>query len=86
MRSAALIWWERFVSGLGNFPQFRVMPMARHSVRLWWLRRLLVPVCGRGPEVLEVAANRFALSGNLDWSTFDHTASSPKSNGQNRWM
>ena len=31
-----------------------------------------------GPEAKEVVANRLSLGGNLDWSKFHQTASSPK--------
>jgi len=31
-----------------------------------------------GPEAQEVVANRLSLGGNLDWSKFHQTASSPK--------
>src|SRR5215471_10064064 len=90
-RSATLIWWERFVSGLGNFR----VPSYAYSAA-FGVFVLVVTIVGSGlwapykdatglsvnravlsgPEVVE--ANRLALSGNLDWSKFHHTASSPK--------
>ena len=86
-----MIWWERFVSGLGNFrvpsyaygAAFGVFVLVATIVGsgLWApykdatglsVNRAVLS----GPEVVE--ANRLALSGNLDWSKFHHTASSPK--------
>ena len=84
-RSATLIWWERFVSGLGNF---RVPSYAYGA--MFGVFVVVVTIVGSGlwapykdaravlsgPEVVE--ANRLALSGKLDWSKFHHTTSSPK--------
>jgi hypothetical protein len=84
-RSAASIWWERFVFGLGNIrvpsyaygAAFGVFVVVATIVGsgLWAPYEANRAVLSR-PE--KVAVNRFALSGNLDWSTFDHKASSPK--------
>ena len=92
-RSATLMWWERFVSGLGNF---RVPSYAYAAVLggfvvvativgsgLWAPYKETTDVSTSravlsGPEAQKVAVNRLALSGNLDWSTFDDSASSPK--------
>jgi hypothetical protein len=92
-RSAALIWWERFVSGLGNFrvPSYAygaafgafVVVATIIGSGLWAPYKNATDLSANravlsGPEAREVPANRFPLSGNIDWSTFDHTASSPK--------
>jgi hypothetical protein len=92
-RSATLIWWERFVSGLGNF---RVRSYAYSAA--FGVFVVVVTIVGSGlwapykdatdlsanravlsgPEAQGVVANRLALSGNIDLSKFDRTASSPK--------
>jgi hypothetical protein len=92
-RSATLIWWERFVSGLGNFrvPSYAygaafgafVVVATIVGSGLWAPYQDTADLSANrvvlsGPEAQEVAVNRLALSGNLDWSTFHHTASSPK--------
>jgi len=92
-RSATLIWWERFVSGLGNFripsyaygAAFGVFVVVATIVGsgLWAPYKDATGLSANravlsGPEVEGVEANRLALSGNLDWSKFHHTASSPK--------
>jgi hypothetical protein len=85
-RSATLIWWEGFVSGQRTF---RVPSYAYGAAFAVFLvvatiigSGLWTPYNYRGvlsgPEAQGVVANRLALSGNLDWSKFDHTASSPK--------
>src|SRR5262245_7092874 len=88
-RSATLIWWERFVSGLGTF---RVPSYAYGAAFAVFLAVATIVGSGlwtpynlsakrgalSGPEAQGVVANRLALSGNLDWSKFDHTASSTK--------
>ena len=87
------IWWERFVSRLGNFrvPSFAygaalgvfVVVVTIVGSGLWApykdatdssANRVVVS----GPEAQEVVANRLSLGGNLDWSKFHQTASSPK--------
>jgi hypothetical protein len=83
-RSATLIWWERFVSRLGNFrvPSFAygaacgvfVVVATIVGSGLWAPYKAVLS----GPETQEAAVNRLALSGNLDWSAFHRTASSPK--------
>ena len=92
-RSGTLIWWERFVSGLGNFrvPSYAygaafgafVVVATIVGSGLWAPYQDTADLSANrvvlsGPEAQEVAVNRLALSGNLDWSTFHHTASSPK--------
>ena len=92
-RSATLIWWERFVSGLGNFripsyaygAAFGVFVVVATIVGsgLWAPYKDATGLSANravvsGPEAEGVEANRLALSGNLDWSKFHHTASSPK--------
>jgi len=92
-RSATLIWWERFVSGLGNFriPSYAygaalgvfVVVATIVGSGLWAPYKDATGLSANravvsGPEAEGVEANRLALSGNLDWSKFHHTASSPK--------
>jgi hypothetical protein len=92
-RSATLIWWERFVSGLGNFripsyaygAAFGVFVVVATIVGsgLWAPYKDAAGLSANravvsGPEAEGVEANGLALSGNLDWSKFHHTASSPK--------
>jgi hypothetical protein len=92
-RSATLIWWERFVSGFGNF----LVPSYAYSAA-FGVFVVVVTIVGSGlwapykdatdlsanravlsgPEAQGVVANRLALSGNIDFSKFDRTASSPK--------
>jgi len=92
-RSATLIWWERFVCGLWKFrvPSYAygaalgvfVVVVTIVGSGLWApykdatdssANRVVVS----GPEAQEVVANRLSLGGNLDWSKFHQTASSPK--------
>jgi hypothetical protein len=92
-RSATLIWWERFVSGFGNFrvPSYAysaafgvfVVVVTIIGSGLWAPYKDATDLSANravlsGPEAQGVVANRLALSGNLDWSKFDHKASSPK--------
>jgi len=92
-RSATLIWWERFVSGLGNFriPSYAygaafgvvVVVVTIVGSGLWAPYKDATGLSANravlfGPEAEGVEANRLALSGKLDWSKFHHTASSPK--------
>jgi hypothetical protein len=93
-RSATSIWWERVVSGLWNFrvpsyaygAAFGMFVVAATIIGsgLWTpskdtsdLNTGSVAVIS-GPAVQESSGSRLALNGNLDWSKFDHTASSPK--------
>jgi len=92
-RSATSIWWERFVSGLGNFrvPSYTfgaafgafVVVATIVGSGLWAPYKEATDlsvnraVLSR-PETQEVAVNRLALSGKLDWAKFDHSASTPK--------
>jgi|SRR6516162_146877 hypothetical protein len=92
-RPATLIWWERFVSWLWKFrvPSYAygaalgvfVVVVTIVGSGLWApykdatdssANRVVVS----GPEAQEVVANRLSLGGNLDWSKFHQTASSPK--------
>lgn len=92
-RSATLIWWERFVSGLWKFrvPSYAygaalgvfVVVVTIVGSGLWAPYKDATGLSANravvsGPEAEGVEANRLALSGNLDWSKFHHTASSPK--------
>jgi hypothetical protein len=92
-RSTTLIWWEGFVSGLGNFrvPSYAygaafgtfVVVATIVGFDLWAPYKEATGLSANravlsGSEAQEVSANRLALNGNLDWSTFDHTASTPK--------
>jgi hypothetical protein len=92
-RSATLIWWERFVSGFGNFrvPSYAysaafgvfVVVVTIVGSGLWAPYKDATDLSANravlsGPEAQGVVANRLALSGNIDFSKFDRTASSPK--------
>ena len=92
-RSATLIWWERFVSGLGNFriPSYAygaafgvfVVVVTIVGSGLWAPYKDTTGLSANravlfGPEAEGVEANRLVLSGKLDWSKFHHTTSSPK--------
>jgi hypothetical protein len=93
-RSATSIWWERLVSGLWNFrvpsyaygAAFGMFVVAATIVGsgLWTpskdatdLNPGSVAVIS-GPAAQETSGSWLALNGNLDWSKFDHMASSPK--------
>jgi len=91
--SATFIWWERFVSGLGNFriPSYAygaafgvfVVVVTIVGSGLWAPYKDATGLSANravlfGPEAEGVEANRFVLSGKLDWSKFHHTTSSPK--------
>src|SRR5215469_753815 len=92
-RSATLIWWERFVSGLGTFrvpsyaygAAFAVFVVVATIVGsgLWAPYKdstdlSVNRVVLSGPEAQEVVVKRLSLGGNLDWSKFHQTASSSK--------
>ena len=86
-RSATLIWWERFVSGLWNFRVPSRVPSYAYGAA-FGVFVVVVTIVGSGlwapykdaravlsgPEAQGVVANRL-LSGKLDWSKFHHTAS-----------
>jgi hypothetical protein len=85
-RSASSIWWERFTSSLWNF---RVPSYAYGAV--FGLFVVAATIVGSGlwipykdasrvAVISESGAKgaRLALNGNLDWSKFDHSASSPR--------
>jgi len=92
-RSATLIWWERFVCGLWKFrvPSYAygaalgvfVVVVTIVGSGLWAPYKGAIDLSANravvsGPEAQGIVANRLSLSGNLDWSKFHHTASSPK--------
>jgi hypothetical protein len=85
-RSATSIWWERFTSGLWNF---RVPSYAYGAV--FGVFVLAATIIGSGLWIPYKDTNRvavisestaqgarLALNGNLDWSKFDRSASSPR--------
>ena len=87
-RSATSIWWERFTSSLWNF---RVPSYAYGAV--FGIFVVAATIIGSGLWIpyndtnrvavisetgAQGAAARLALNGNLDWSKFDHSASSPR--------
>jgi len=93
-RPTTLVLWERLVSGLWNFrvPSYAygaafglfVVAATIIGAGVWApykdaadLNPDRVAVLS-GPATQEVSGARLALSGNLDWSKFDHTASSPR--------
>jgi len=92
-RSSTMVLWERFISGLWNFrvpsyaygAVFGMFLVAATIIGsgVWSpykdaadLNPNRVAVL-TGPATQEVSGGRLALSGNLDWSKFDHTTSSP---------
>jgi hypothetical protein len=92
-RSATAIWWERFVSGFWNFrvPSYAyaaafgvfVLVLTIVDSRLWAPYKDVTDFNTKmavlsGPEAQEVVVKRLSLGGNLDWSKFHQTASSPK--------
>ena len=92
-RSATLIWWERFVSGLGNFrvPSYAygtafgvfLVVVTIVGSGLWTPYKDAADLSANravlsGLEAHGVVADRLTLSGNLDWSKFGHTVSSLK--------
>jgi hypothetical protein len=91
-RSAIQIWFERFVSGMWGFrvptyaygAAFGVFVLAASIIGsgVWAPFTQSVesesPKAGPRSAGVEVSGNRLALSGNLDWSKFDRSASSPR--------
>jgi hypothetical protein len=92
-RSAALIWWERFVPGFGDFRISSYAYGAAFGVfvvvatifgsGVWAPYKNATDFSANravlsGPEAQGVVANRLSLGGNLDWSKFHQTASSRK--------
>jgi hypothetical protein len=92
-RSAVQIWFERFVSRMWGFRMptyaygaaFGAFVVAATIIGsgVWAPFTQTVetasemPKVGSGSAGLEVSGNRLALSGNLDWSKFDRSPSSP---------
>jgi hypothetical protein len=86
-RSATSIWWERFTSSLWNFrvpsyaygAVFGVFVVAATIIGsgLWIPYKDANRVGVISESGTEGASARLALNGNLDWSKFDHSASSP---------
>jgi hypothetical protein len=93
-RSAFQIWSERLTSGLWSFRVPRYAYGAAFGAFLvaativgsgvWAPTRdaedtnsSLTSVAS-APAALEVSSNKLALSGNLDWSKFDHSSASPR--------
>jgi hypothetical protein len=87
-RSATSIWWERFTSSLWNF---RVPSYAYGAVfglfvvgasiigsGLWIPYKDTNRIAVISESTAQGTSARLALNGNLDWSKFDHSASSPK--------
>jgi len=93
-RSVTSIWWERLISSLWNFrvpsyaygAAFGVFVVAATIIgsgvwapyrdgRDFNTGRVAVLTA---PSAQENSGNRLALNANLDWSKFDHAASSPK--------
>jgi hypothetical protein len=93
-RSVTSIWWERLISSLWNFrvpsyaygAAFGVFVVAATIIGsgVWAPYREGSDLsAGRvavltAPSAQENSGNRLALNANLDWSKFDHAASSPK--------
>jgi hypothetical protein len=93
-RSAIQIWFERFVSRMWGFrvptyaygAAFGAFVVAATIIGsgVWAPFTQTVetssdmPKVGSGSAGLEVAGNRLALSGNLDWSKFDRSSASPR--------
>ena len=93
-RSAAQIWFERFISGLWSF---RVPTYAYGAAFGAFL--VAATIVGSGvwapytetvetssglarvassPPAIELSSYRLALSGNVDWSKFDRSSTSPR--------
>ena len=87
-RSATSIWWERLTSSLWNFrvpsyaygAVFGLFVVAATIVGsgLWIPYKDINRVAVISASGAQGASARLALNGNLDWSKFDHSASSPK--------
>ena len=86
-RSATSIWWERFSSSLWNFrvpsyaygAVFGVFVVAATIIGsgLWIPYKDANRVDVISESGAQGASARLALNGNLDWSKFDHSTSSP---------
>jgi hypothetical protein len=93
-RSITSIWWERSISSLWNFrvpsyaygAAFGVFVVAATIIGsgVWAPYRdgrdfnTARVAALTAPSAQENSDNRLALNANLDWSKFDHAASSPK--------
>jgi hypothetical protein len=93
-RSAIQIWFERFVSFMWGFrvptyaygAAFAAFVVAATIVGsgVWAPYSQTIETASDMPKTvsrsagLEVSGNRLALSGNLDWSKFDRSPSSPR--------
>ena len=87
-RSATLIWWERFSSSLWNFrvpgyaygAVFGIFVVAATIIGsgLWIPYKDTNGIAVISQSAAQGATARLALNGNLDWSKFDHSASSPR--------
>jgi len=87
-RSATSIWWERLTSSLWNFrvpsyaygAVFGVFVVAATIIGsgLWIPYKDINRVAVISASGAQGASARLALNGNLDWSKFDHSASSPR--------
>ena len=87
-RSATSIWWERLTSNLWNFrvpsyaygAVFGVFVVAATIIGsgLWIPYKDINRVAVISASGAQGASARLALNGNLDWSKFDHSASSPR--------
>jgi hypothetical protein len=87
-RSATSIWWERFTSSLWNFrvpsyaygAVFGIFVVAASIIGsgIWIPYKDTNRIAVISESAAQGASARMALNGNLDWSKFDHSASSPK--------
>ena len=87
-RSASSIWWERFTSSLWNFrvpsyaygAVFGIFVVAASIIGsgIWIPYKDTNRIAVISESAAQGASARIALNGNLDWSKFDHSASSPK--------
>ena len=87
-RSATSIWWERFTSSLWNFrvpsyaygAVFGIFVVAASIIGsgIWIPYKDTNRIAVISESAAQGASARIALNGNLDWSKFDHSASSPK--------
>jgi len=87
-RSATSIWWERLTSSLWNFrvpsyaygAVFGIFVVAATIIGsgLWIPYKDINRVAVISASGAQGASARLALNGNLDWSKFDHSASSPR--------
>jgi hypothetical protein len=93
-RSATPVWWERLGSWLWNFrvpsyaygAAFGIFVVAATIVGsgVWAPYKDALGQATSGMATVsgissqDISAHRLALNGNLDWSKFDHSASSPR--------